>query len=150
MTLHIDSINELPEPHRQSALEQLGQRQKLDSSGIKPQSGSPRRNKYGAVKTMYRGVLFDSRKEARHAYALDLELNTGTVLWWCYHPQFLLPGGIIYEADFIVVRPLSITKFYSEVKINIEDVKSKPTKTAAYRMKKKLMLATYGITIREI
>ena len=40
MPLRVDSINELPEPHRQSALEQLGQGQKLDSSGIKPQSGS--------------------------------------------------------------------------------------------------------------
>lgn len=34
--------------------------------------------------------------------------------------------------------------------IVVEDVKSKPTRTEAYRLRKKLVESTYGITITEI
>ena len=144
MTLHYDSPNELPEHHRGQVISAL----RLDSDGIKP-SGNSKRRKYGNQPTPYNRVIYQSKKEANRAMELDLELKAGTVLWWCRQPEFVLPGGIIYRPDFIVCRPLPITAFYTETETEVEDVKSKPTKTPEYRMKKKLLKATYGIEIKE-
>lgn len=138
MVLYFDSINDLPEQHREQAMAVMAPR----SGNTAPKS----RNKYNATKTMYKGVLFDSRKEARYAEQLDLEMKGGTVQWWCYHPQFLLPGNVIYEADFIVCHYLPMLLDG----IEIIDVKSKATKTASYRIKKKLLKEQYGIEIKEI
>ena len=46
-----------------------------------------------------------------------------------------------YESDFTYRR---------EGKLVVEDVKSKATVTYAYRIKKKLMLAVFGIEIQEV
>lgn len=48
----------------------------------------------------------------------------------------------VYISDFDYVLPSG--------EVVVEDVKSEPTKTPIYRLKKKLMLACYGIQITEI
>jgi hypothetical protein len=61
-----------------------------------------------------------------------------------YKPFRLVVNGIHicdYESDFTYRR---------DGKLVVEDVKSKPTVTRLYRVKKKLMRAIHGIEIQEV
>lgn len=42
----------------------------------------PKRNKFGAVKKLYNGVLYDSTLEANYAAKLDLRIKAGEILRW--------------------------------------------------------------------
>jgi|GEM_PF-4368184 len=69
------------------------------------------RNKYGAVRTEYRGEWYDSKMEANYAARLDLEKRAGKILnWWRGERVDLLgspgrPGRVTYKPDFHVVYP---------------------------------------------
>ena len=103
----------------------------------------PRRRKYGNEPTYVDGRRFDSKAEARRYEELFRLQAAGEVLWFCLQPTFRLPGGIEYRADFIVCR--------KDGAVVVEDVKGgKATKTKEYRLKKRLMLARYGIKIVEV
>lgn len=103
-----------------------------------------RYNKYGAKKTEYNGVTFDSKAEAHRAYELDMLKRSGEVIDIEYQPVFevVVEGKKIckYKADFKVT--------YSDGHIEIEDVKG--VKTPVYKLKKKLVEAIYNIEIIEI
>ncbi len=116
----------------------------------------PKRHKYGAEKTPVDGYTFDSKKEAsrylelkillkaKQIYALDVQpvypcsIHTadGQAIWVCD-----------YRADFRYYETDPKTQLGIQV---VEDVKSKATRTAVYRLKKKLVEAIYGIEITEI
>ena len=103
--------------------------------------------KYGNVPTDVDGYTFASRAEARRYGELALLLRAGAITDLTVHPRWPLHvNGVkvaTYIADFA----------YSDVKTGAlvcEDVKSEPTKTALYRIKKKLMMAVHGIVIVEI
>lgn len=97
-----------------------------------------RRSKYRAVKTKVDGVTFASKREASWYEKFKAMKKKGEVLWFSIQPRFVLPGDIVYIADFIVVYP---------DRIDVVDVKG--FKTPEYRLKKKLM-ASIGITIHEV
>ena len=110
--------------------------------------GSPRRNKYAAVKTEYGGRKFDSKKEARHAQHLDT-LRLASDPWERvvdikYQKPIELqpePHRIVYKADFWVT--------YADGRIEIHEVKG--FRTAAYRIKRKLLLQKFpDMIFREI
>lgn len=114
-----------------------------------------RANKYHAVKTLVDGVRFDSRKEARRYERLKLLQTAGAIRDLELQPEFPIlvvelwrPDGRRvdvgrYRADFRYVDT-----FTGEVVI--EDTKTGPTKTTAYRLRKRIVEALYGITIREV
>lgn len=94
----------------------------------------PKKNKYGARKTEYNGVLYDSKGEAEHAEKLDERRWLGEIDWW--HPK---PGSFrlgckenIFRPDFLVV---------GEANIWVEEFKGR--ETAKWRKDKRLWQA-YG------
>ncbi len=105
-----------------------------------------RRNKYGAVRMRSDGYTFDSKAElARYAQLKLMQYGGGIGELLVHRPFELIVNGIViskYIADFCYTG--------ADGKWVIEDVKSVPTRTPSYRLKKRLMLALYGIEIQEI
>ena len=111
--------------------------------------------KYHNIKTEYNGKIYDSRKEAKRAYELDMLQRAGFICnltrqrTFELQPPFKnnqgkLEPAITYVADF----------FYFDKKKQcwiVEDVKSKITKTLpVYRIKKKMLEYRYpNILFRE-
>ena len=102
-------------------------------------------NKYHARKTEVDGYVFDSRAEARRWSELKLLEDAGEIS--------VLERQIPFEVQ---VNGQHICKYYADfVYIEngervVEDVKSAPTRTPEYRLKKKLVEAIHGIKIREV
>ena len=114
-----------------------------------------RRNghKFNAVKTVIDGITFASKAEARRYAELKLLEKAGQIEYLTLQPRYDIysmkfndmPIKIgFYKADF---RYFALLPSY-EWKCIVEDVKG--VKTEAYRLKKKLVEAQYGITITEI
>lgn len=103
-----------------------------------------RRSKYRNIRTELDGRVFDSKKEAARYQELKLLEKSGQICNLECQPEYELRvnGELIckYRGDF------KYTKNGDEV---CEDVKSAPTKTPAYRIKKRLMRAIHGIEIYE-
>jgi hypothetical protein len=103
--------------------------------------------KYRNKRSEYNGIGFDSRKEADRYQELLLLEKAGLIREIELQPRYdLIVNGHklgFYKGDFRyeeVATGRSIT----------EDVKSPITKTAVYRLKKKLVKALYGIEIIEL
>lgn len=101
-------------------------------------------NKYRAVKTELDGIVFDSKREANRYSELKLLLRAGTITELHIQPAFdVAVNGVPicrYIADF---RYTAL-----DGKVTVEDVKG--MRTPAYRLKKKLVEALYGIRILEL
>jgi hypothetical protein len=110
-----------------------------------------RRSKFGAVKTVVDGFIFDSKAEATRYGHLMLRGLAGEIRNLELQPWFWLPHAVgKYFADFRYeerVPELWPGDDYPWRDV-IEDVKG--MKTPVYRLKKKLVEAQYGIEIREI
>lgn len=107
-----------------------------------PQETGPRscaRNKFRAQPTMLDGKKYASKREAQRAAELKVLWQGHAIAGFAEQVEFLLPGGIRYRADFIVLN--------KDGTYTIEDTKGFQTKE--YRMKKKLM-AEAGHVIKEI
>ena len=113
-----------------------------------------RRHKYGAVATTVDGIRFASQKEAARYCELKILEKAGVVKDIEIQPKFALCVPLhgrtnvhvkvgTYRADFRYREgPRGI--------LVIEDVKSAGTRTTAYRLRKRMVEAQYGITIREV
>ena len=104
-------------------------------------------SKYHNRKTLVDGIQFDSQKEANRYQELILMERAGLIRSIELQPRYdLIVNGHklgFYKGDFR----------YEVVATSIlvgEDVKSPATKTAVYRLKKKLVKALYGIEIIEV
>ena len=110
-------------------------------------------SKYGAQKTTFQGMTFDSKKEAeRFAELRYMQMGKLIGGLQCQYKFMLIPpqkdenGKVIeravyYVADFV----------YTDLKTGelvVEDTKG--VKTKDYIIKRKLMLHVHGIRIREI
>lgn len=99
-------------------------------------------SKYRAVRTTVDGVTFASKKEAARYQQLKLLERAGEISDLKLQPTFTIDVGehriCKYRADF------AYRQGGADV---VEDVKG--FKTAAYRLKAKLLKATHGITILE-
>lgn len=117
------------------------------------------RSKFGAVRTVVNGFTFDSKAEARRYLELLAIGEAGEIRNLELQPRFpiVIRQGFfdipiaVYVADFRyeerTIRDL--TDWGGDVWTDrIEDVKGMPT--PVYRLKKKLVEAQYGITVREI
>ena len=103
-------------------------------------------NKYGAKKTEYKGIIYDSKWEAHRAYELDMLERAGQIFDLRRQVRFILQEDYInnkgekvrpisYIADFVY-----ITKTGQKV---VEDTKSPATRTSEYRIKKKMFEYRY-------
>lgn len=111
------------------------------------------RNKYGNRKCKIDGFTFDSMKEGRRYAELKILLREGLIKDLELQKQFELQPGFL-DADGKRIRPIYYRAdfCYTDTetgKMVVEDVKSAATKTAVYKLKKKMM-AYKGITIKEI
>jgi hypothetical protein len=113
--------------------------------------GKPKRGKFGTVvckkdKPTMDGYVFDSKGEMRRYEFLKLEQSLGEIDLLEVHPNPAFPlivNGVKishYSPDF---------RYVQDGVLVIEDFKSGPTRTRDYVMRRKLMLACHGITIRE-
>lgn len=103
--------------------------------------------KYNNKKVELDGIKFDSKAEAQRYCELKLLQKAGKITDLQAHVKFeLIPKNkfecaVKYIADFT----------YTENGILVvEDVKSKPTKTKDYIIKRKLMLHVHGIRVKEV
>lgn len=104
--------------------------------------------KYGAIPTEVDGIRFASRAEARRYGVLRLLEAAGEIADLELQPSFeLVVNGVkvaTYRADFR----------YRDVATGetvVEDVKGgRATVTPVYRLKRRLVLALYGIEIKEV
>lgn len=112
--------------------------------GLAFRSGA--RNKFGAKKTVLDGITFASRAEAQRYTHLKLLERIGEISELELQPSFdLVVNGhkvCRYIADFRY-------RVIATGEIVVEDVKSSPTRTPEYRIKRKLMAAVHGIEVLE-
>jgi hypothetical protein len=105
------------------------------------------RNKYGAQRAEYRGVVYASKAEARHAAFLDLRIKAGEVSGWTPQVRFpLVVNGTkvgAYVADFQVWGcGLPAVRWIEEVK---------GFETPVWKLKRRLMAALYqNVPIRVV
>lgn len=117
-------------------------------------------SKYHNEPTFVRSIRFDSRKEAERYEELMLMLKAGKIRKLKLQQDFTLQEGyktedgervrpIKYVADFTYERP-TLPDSCGTVHwlLEVEDVKG--VRTDKYKLKKKLMLERYGITIKEV
>lgn len=112
----------------------------MSESEFAAMKGKPKRSKYGAKRTV---SGFDSRKEEKRYGELRLLERAGKISELHRQVRYALVVGHTliceYVADF---------QYRRDGLIAVEDVKG--VRTRDYIIKRKLMLALYGITIEEI
>jgi len=101
----------------------------------------PKQNKFHNKKVEIDGFTFDSLKESRRYISLKTLQTIGTIKNLHVHIPFRLSVAT-YICDFVYEN--------SDGDIIVEDVKSKATRTAAYRLKKKMLLQELNIEIEEV
>lgn len=137
-----------------------------------------RANKYHAQVCTVDGIRFASRKEARRYEHLKLLQAAGEIKELELQPEFEIvvfeldsvgvstipkrpgypkSGGETWYS-FSSRRPVICGRFRADFRyidaqtgeVVTEDTKSRPTKTEAYRLRKRLVEAIHGVTIREV
>lgn len=117
----------------------------------------PSTNKYQASSVRVDGILFDSQREAARYQELKLMAAAGVISSIEIHPGFPLIVKELYRLDGPEILH-TVGMFHADFKYRdhrtkawvVEDVKSPPTKTEAYKLRKKIVEAVHGITITEI
>jgi len=146
------NLSDLPPKYQQQAMKQLAERMQKKQAAAE----QPVRSKYGNVKTGRDALRFDSKKEAQRFDELVTMQQAGEIKDLRLQVEFTLqaayttPSGervraIRYLADFTYYRRSGSAWEYV-----VEDVKSNPTRTRVYLMKKKMMAERLGLTITEI
>lgn len=115
-------------------------------SALISRSGA-KRNKFGAVKTTVNGIVFDSKAEAGRYQTLVMLQRAGEITGLELQPVFLLTVGSRTVARYYADFRYAVA---STGEIVVEDVKSPPTRTPLYRLKKAWAEALYGIRITEV
>jgi hypothetical protein len=105
-----------------------------------------RRNKYGARRVVVDGEAFASSAEATRYFSLELLQRAGHISQLRRQVKFGLEVNGIHICDYIADAAYIDN---ATQRLVVEDTKSEPTKTPAYTLKKKLMLACHGIEILE-
>lgn len=112
----------------------------------------PREATVRAVKrSKYRNVTtgrYASKREAKRAAELATLAKAGHIVDLVEQPKFLLIPKQDGERACFYLGDFSYTT--RDGKKVIEDVKSDPSKTPAYRIKRKLMLFVHGIKVTEV
>lgn len=115
---------------------------------------SKEKNKYHARKTTVDGIVFDSRKEAERYTELKALENLGLITGLRRQVKYvLIPSQKDPETGKVLERPCCyVADFVYHNEKTGEDIveDTKGMRTAAYKIKRKLMLEKFGIRVREI
>lgn len=103
------------------------------------------RRKYRNTPTALGGLKFASKAEARRYGQLLLLERAGEISEITLQPKFTLDVNGLNVATYIG----DFSYLQNQILV-VEDVKSSATKTAVYRLKKKLMKAIHGIDLVEV
>ena len=112
-----------------------------------------RRSKYGAQKTEFDGLVFDSKHEALRWRELALLQRSGEIADLRRQVKYILVPAQVDENGKVVERTVSyVADFvYRDVRSGetvVEDAKGMHTRD--YIIKRKLMRYVHGIRIREV
>ena len=112
-----------------------------------------RRSKYGAQKTEYDGIVFDSRHEAMRWRELTLLQRSGEIADLQRQVKYILVPAQVGEDGKVTERAVSyVADFvYRDMRsgeIVVEDAKGMHTRD--YILKRQLMLYVHGIRVREV
>lgn len=98
------------------------------------------KHKYNAISQEVDDIKFPSKKEARYYAELKLRQRGGEIIFFLMQVPFHLPGGIKYICDFV--------EFHLDGTVHFVDVKG--VMTPEFRLKKKLVEATYPVEIEVV
>lgn len=117
--------------------------ERLSSKEYQAQSSKPKRNKYGAKRTVVDGILFDSKAEASYYSMLKMREKGGDVSAVELQRPFSLlgPKGELictYKADFCFWD-------HKADKFRVVDVKG--VETSVFKLKRKMMKILLGIEV---
>ena len=118
-------------------------------------AGPLRANKYHAQMCTVDGIRFDSKKEARRYGELKILEAAGEIAALELQPEFPITVVELWRDE---ARQVACGRFRADFRyvetatgeVVIEDAKSEPTRTTAYRLRKRLVEAIHGVTIREV
>lgn len=97
-------------------------------------------HKFKAKPVFEDGIRFASKLEHRFYRHVELQKKIGMIVFFLRQVPFHLPGGVRYVCDFQI--------FYASGDVRFIDVKG--VETVEFIMKKKLVEATYPVTIEVI
>ena len=105
-----------------------------------------KRAKYGNIRTEVDGIPFDSKAEAERYKELRLMEQAGEIVGLQCQPRYRITVN-----DLPICTVVPDFRYCTGGKLIVEDVKGgNATRTAVYRLKRRLMLACHGIEIQEI
>jgi hypothetical protein len=145
-SVRLGSLNRLGADARRQIRNALeSERREGDQSNHIIEDVLPSPSKLHNVRTRVDGITFDSLSEAKRYGELKIEAMAGVIGDLLVHQRFCLDVNGVhicdYESDFSYRR---------NGRLVVEDVKSRPTVTRLYRVKKKLMRAIHGVEIQEV
>lgn len=125
------------------------------------QEDFPRPPKYGNRPTEYNGFTYDSRREASFARDLDLMLKAGLLRDWnqqvkvtfevladgrlvAWSDSAYLPGKPrgAHVAQRVCAHVVDFILVHADGRVELVEVKSRPTRTAAWSLKRRLLEAS--------
>lgn len=120
----------------------------VHSAKMETKRNTNNKNKFHAQKTVYNNITFDSKKEANFCERLDNLIKSGDVLSYERQIKYDITINNIkccyYKLDFLIN--------YANGNIEYVDIKGlkRGCSYQMFRLKKKLVEASYGIVIKEI
>lgn len=111
------------------------------------QAVQPRRNKYGAIPTEIDGITFASKREAARYAELKARQANGEIRGLEYNHRYVFNHNGVRIGSY---RPDFQYTDTATGEFIVEDVKSRPTETRDYRLRKKMMKAFYDIDVQEV
>lgn len=131
---------------QQRIAEKTAQRQSLQQ-----QQRPSRRNKYGSTPTYVDGQRFDSKSEAKRFCQLQILERAGKISDLKTQVSFdLLPAQDLDGKKEKPVRYIADFSYQENGGLVVEDVKSAPTKTREFVIKRKMLLFFHKIVVREV
>ncbi len=112
-------------------------------------------NKYGNIKTKYKGETFDSKKESQYAMWLDTLKKATKKSERVVSYETQVPYKISINGEHICTYLADFRVLYADGRVEVCDVKplnkrtGKWLTTDVYRLKKKMVKAQYGVEIIE-
>lgn len=157
-----DDISKLPPRYQEQVRRKLAEKrsppkEKPERKDL-PADRTARKSKYGNRKTEADGILFDSKKEAKRFLELREMERAGEIFDLRLQVNFTLIEGYtkpngervkpeIYRADFTYFRR---DKTGGRSIYIVEDVKTRGTRTEAYKIKRKQLYEKFHLEIKEL
>jgi len=118
---------------------------------VKVAKKSGKKNLYGAQRVEIMGLMFDSKAEGKRFLQLKAMEQAGEIEALEVQPEYeLIPGQNIGGKKERPVKYVADFRYIRDGQPIVEDVKSAPTKTREFIIKRKLMLWLHGIIVQEV